>query len=228
MSDEVQPGPGWKWVTIGIEVDGDSQDPGGADVVVPSRLRVIRSAGGRPTMRVDISVLPTPNGRWKAAVTGVEFFGDEAHPITHTYRSALKVDSDVDGFVRQSMRVLTPAPVEGDGFKADRRAWEAATYEPVDPANVGVRAAVGNVRPAGRAVAQGDKARALDDEVRTAAHHYKVALRLHLESGESGKPRPTVYVERTMGLSRRTAARRIEEARRRGLLPETSRGKVQG
>lgn len=229
MEDEVKPGPGWSWVAVGVELhDGlDSQgEVSGAEVVVPDRLRVVRSRDGRPVMRVDVRVLPKAGGGWFHGVTGVEFFGDDEHLVDTSTLRSLGLDRDVLDFVRSSMRVPTPAKVEGSGLRADVEAWERRTYEPVDPSNVGVRAATDNARPAGPAVPRQERRRVIDAQVEEAARLYRQALHEHEEGDVSGKAKPVEYVRTVTGWSQRTAARRIEQARERGLLPATTKGKA--
>lgn len=228
MEDEVKPGPGWSWLRVGIEVDegGDPDDPSGPDVVVPDRLRVIRSEGGRPVMRVDVKVSPREGGGWIHGVTGVEIFGDDDHFVDTATQRSLGLDRDVVGFVRSQMRVPTPGPIEGSGLRADVEAWERATYEPVDASNVGVRAAMSNARPAGPAVPRQERRKVIDAEVEEAAKLYREDLRKHAEEERSGKAKPVEYVMQMTKWSQRTAARRIEQARERGLLPATTKGRA--
>lgn len=227
MEDEVRPGPGWSWIVVGVELDegGDPDEPSGSQVVVPDRLRVLRSKDGRPDVRVDVRVFPREGGGWVHGVTGIEFFGDDEHLVgTSTLRS-LGLDRDIEDFVRSQMRVPTPGAVEGSGLRAEVEAWERATYEPVDPDNVGVVAAARNARPAGPAVTRQERRRIIDAEVEEAARLYREALRHHEETGASGKAKPVEYVKKAGGWSQRTAARRIEQARERGLLPRTTKGR---
>lgn len=229
MEDEVKPGRGWSWIRVGIELDdgGDPNDPSGADVVVPSRLRVIRSQGGRPVVRVDVKVTPREGGGWIHGVTGLEFFGDDDHLVdTPTLRS-LGLDRDVDAFVRSQMRARTPGALEGEGLRAQLEASErTTTYEPIDTGNVGVRAAAGNARPAGPAVPRRARREVIDAEVEEAARLYREALREHEGKPGSGKAQPVKSVMALTKWSPRTTARRIEQARERGLLPATTKGRA--
>jgi hypothetical protein len=226
--DEVKPGPGWSWISVGVEVyeGGDPDDPGGAVVVVPDRLRVIRSQGGRSVMRVDVKVTAKDGGGWFHGVTGLEVFGDDDHLVDTATLRSLGLDRDVDAFVRSQMRVRTPAAVEGAGFQAEVEAWERATFEPVDPSNVGVRAAAGNARPAGPAVPRQERRKVIDAEVEEAARLYREVLHKHEAGDLPGKAKPVEYVRTVTGWSQRTAARRIEQARERGLLPATTKGRA--
>lgn len=228
MEDEVSAAPGWEWVAVGVEVvDGsDPDDPGGPDVVVPSRLRVIRSLDGRPVMRVDVAVVRTEDGGWVRGVTGVEIFGDVDNFVGSRLLRALGVDDDLDGFVSDAMRARVPGEFVGKTLRAQLEASiENTTYMPVDPATV--RFVSRKIAPAVATVARRDRRKALDGDVERAAVLYSAYMRRYERGEFSGKAKPVKHVADAMGLAERTAARRIEEARARGLLPATSPGKVQ-
>lgn len=227
MEDEVSAAPGWEWITVGVEVDegGDPNDPSGPDVVVPSRLRVIRSQDGRPVMRVDVAVVRTADGGWVRGVTGVEIFGDVDNFVGSRLLRALGVDDDLDGFVSGQMRVRVPGEEEGETLRARLEAsMRNTTFEPVDPSTV--RFISRRIAPAVATVARRDRRKALDDDVERAAALYSAYMRRHERGEFSGKAKPVKHVADAMRLAERTAGRRIEEARSRGLLPATSPGKV--
>ncbi|WP_191564609.1 hypothetical protein [Janibacter melonis] len=179
----------------------------------------------RPVMRVDVELVDDGRGGLLRGVTGVQFFGGADGFVDSATLRALGLDGQVDDYVRLGARVHTPAEVEGAGFQAEARAWDAATYERLPRDSESLRFSLGRIAPAGPAVAREDRRRTLDEEVATAADLYRQSLERSAKEG--GRARPVDEVAEYLGLERRTAARRIDEARKRGLLPPTSRGKAQ-
>lgn len=228
MGEQVTRAPGWAWVPVGVELfDEDDPEPGGREVFVPSRLRVLRTDDdGRPVLRVDVVVTPRAGGGWEHGVTGLEVFGDADHLVAWSTLRSLGLDGAVEDVVRAQMRVQTPAAVEGDGFAADVRAIDEATYEAVDPDNAGIVAARRAARPAGPAVSRRERRAGIDEQVERAAAIYREEVARHEGERDAGKVRPVDAVVHRLGLTRRTAARRVEQARAAGLLPPTSQGKV--
>lgn len=229
MRDEIEPAPGFTWVTVGVDVDhvddGDP-DPGGDLIVVPSKLRVMRyDDEGHLVARVDVAVVDDGRDGTMRGVTGVQFFGGADGFVDSAVLRGLGLDGQVDDYVRASARVHTPAQPDGPGLKAQVRAWEQATYEPLPPGSESLKFSLRQLSPAGPAVARKDRRRMLDDEVAKAADFYREALARSEQHG--GRARPVDEVAKKLRLERRTAARRIEEARKRGFLPPTSQGKAQ-
>lgn len=229
MRDEVEAGQGFEWVTVGVNVDGaedSNPEPSGPPIVVPSRVRVMRyDEADRLVMRIEVGVVKGESGEVTRGVTGVQIFAGAEGFIDSATLRAIGVDGQVDGFVRESARTLVPADTVGEGFQADERAWGAATYAPLPATSESLRFSLRRVAPAGPAVARQDRRRTLDEEAKKAAEIYRESLRRSAEHG--GRARPVDDVADYLGLERRTAARRIAEARARGYLPPTSQGRAQ-
>lgn len=205
--DESEPAPGWQWVRIPTQYLGEQFDDAGNGetvvdwVVIPDRLRFTR---GKRTGDGFEAVL---SGQIRLHSDGrIEWREVTFHGVVHAgVVRALSLEGvGVDELARHAKHENFAIVTNPEGLVG----FSETKYDEVEHGSADDRAARKALRGRGRPPVP-------YDDLERAAAAYREA-----------PDKPVQYVARQLGLSDRTAARRIEKARERGLLPPTTPGKV--
>lgn len=210
---------GWKWVRIAWHHLGLTADPDGANVeaygdelYVPDRLRVTRRLGDGVQETADLRI--EEGGRFGMTRHLIESDGDGLIPLgwvrdlgfEHHARLAIMKEASVSSG-HEPPEGEPPEDRPGNasasffwGMSGERK------YLPLSGSDPRARTARNALR------SQVGRPPVDDDELRAAARVYVRADRA-----------PIKAVQAELGLTYRTAARRIEKARERGILDEVAR-----
>jgi hypothetical protein len=212
ITERSEPASGWSWARIEIHVgepfrsspDGEWDQLVEA-YVVPDRIRWVREVDGRPVVGADFAV-----HAGRVLCIGVQHFGSVGHPVSTTAIRDVALDEvGRAAFVGQAMaeqwgRELTPEEEASNDHSA---AFLHVTHQPTST----------------------DERKQVERALRSTRGRPSIPrseLARVAELYSQAERQPVKYVAEVMDLSDSQTTRRVQRARRAGLLPPTTPGRA--